>query len=193
MSYKRIEAALREGARLHAFRSGGGLRVVRVENKQRLVGYGEDGHIYESLRLAEKATNALCGARTSRLLTGSASSTDELDAWILQGHTFDAWADMDDIVVELVNQYYRPSPSDELLAEARSNGSAKWPYKDHVVLILDVCSHRQGPCCYRTESLTKGTASWVQSVTKTGRAKTLKEAIELAIAAPLIEQVQKAA
>lgn len=36
-----LEDPLMEGGRLHAFRSGGGLRVVRLEYGQKLRGYGE--------------------------------------------------------------------------------------------------------------------------------------------------------
>ena len=36
-----INKALKEGGRLHAFLSGSGLRVVRIEKNGKLKGYGE--------------------------------------------------------------------------------------------------------------------------------------------------------
>ena len=50
-----VEEALRKGKGLHAFLSGGGLRVVRIEDKGRgtLRGYGEHPHIDEAQRLDE--------------------------------------------------------------------------------------------------------------------------------------------
>ena len=55
-AYPNIEKALKDGARLHAFLSGGGLRVVRIEKKKdtetkdeddNLISYGE--HSYRCL------------------------------------------------------------------------------------------------------------------------------------------------
>lgn len=39
--YPHLEKALKDGAKIHCFRSGGGLRVVRVEKLGKLISYGE--------------------------------------------------------------------------------------------------------------------------------------------------------
>ena len=39
--YPNLEKALKNGAKIHIFRSGGGLRVVRVKKENKLISYGE--------------------------------------------------------------------------------------------------------------------------------------------------------
>jgi hypothetical protein len=93
-----LEKALRAGNTMHAFRSGGGLRVIRIEKGQRgaLKGYGEHPGVDEALQHAAEDYEA--GHRDyskvysskglyPHYLTGSSSSETELDAWIRQGLT----------------------------------------------------------------------------------------------------------
>jgi hypothetical protein len=62
-AYPNIEKALKDGARLHAFLSGGGLRVVRIEKKKdtetkdeddNLISYGEHPYFPGALAHAEQ-------------------------------------------------------------------------------------------------------------------------------------------
>ncbi|MCR4280639.1 MAG: hypothetical protein NUV82_04440, partial [Candidatus Komeilibacteria bacterium] len=103
-----LERALKEGGRLHAFRSGGGLRVVRIDRKDKCIGYGEHPHVEEALIHAN--SDYLAGQREyedtygvlyTHYLTGDSKATNILDAWILQGHTFDCWMDSDLISFQL--------------------------------------------------------------------------------------------
>jgi len=109
MEFKGISAALKCGCRLHAFRSGGGLMVVRIsETGEKLKGYGEHPHIDEALDYADE--DCLAGGRKytdvygkihPHYLTGTNEATSPLDAWIKRGRTFDAYCKDDEFVVEL--------------------------------------------------------------------------------------------
>ena len=110
---KILEGALRKGNCIHAFLSGGGLRVIRIEKNScngKLLGYGEHPEIDEALR--HVAEDFAAGGRPyhkvygpkgkyAHYLTGSSTTTGELDAWIRQGRTFDIRSEGDQIVVEL--------------------------------------------------------------------------------------------
>ena len=52
-SYPNLENALKEGANIRIFRSGGGLRVVRVEKEGKLISYGEYPYLSGALSHAE--------------------------------------------------------------------------------------------------------------------------------------------
>lgn len=109
MEFEGISQALFEGCRLHAFRSGGGLMVVRVsEADGKLRGYGEHPHIDEALDYADE--DYLAGGRKytdvygkihPHYLTGNSNAISPLDAWVKRGRTFDAFCDNDGFVVEL--------------------------------------------------------------------------------------------
>ena len=91
-----VEALLRDGAYLHAFRSGGGLRVVRVSTSANLLAYGEYPDIGEALAHAEEDARAggreyseVYGKIHDHYLTGSSSPASSLDWWVLRGRAFD--------------------------------------------------------------------------------------------------------
>ena len=99
-----IDKALEgKGVRLRGFRSGGGLRVVRVEQAQgkgeaKLLGYGEHydaeralKHCAEDLAAGGRPYEEVYGKKHTHYLTGSASASGPLDAWLLEGGTIDAW------------------------------------------------------------------------------------------------------
>lgn len=104
-----LEQALRAGNKMHVFRSGGGLRVVRLEDKnQWLSGYGEHPSFEEAIKHAEEDYKAGCreystvyGVLYDHYLTGSATPSSLLDEWILKGHTIDAWFENETYIVEL--------------------------------------------------------------------------------------------
>ena len=52
-SYPNLEKALKDGAKIHIFRSGGGLRIVRVEKKGKLISYGEHPYLSGAFSHAE--------------------------------------------------------------------------------------------------------------------------------------------
>lgn len=97
LSYSGVQQALDSVARLHTFRSGGGLRVVRLERDGTLVGYGEHPNIEDAMSHADE--DYLAGGRKYKqvygkiyphYLTGSSHASSILDSWISRGFTVDA-------------------------------------------------------------------------------------------------------
>lgn len=101
MNLPGLEQALRDGCKVHAFRSGGGLRVIRITTKDgQLKGYGEHPQVEDALSHANEDFLAggrpyqeVYGGSKPNYLTGSSEPTSPLDDWLLHGHTFDAWYD----------------------------------------------------------------------------------------------------
>ena len=92
-----LEHALRSGGKMHAFLSGGGLRVVRIEACGDLVAYGEHPVMSDALRIC--AEDFLCGGRKykdvygsveTHYLTGQSEPDGDLDALVRKSGTFDA-------------------------------------------------------------------------------------------------------
>jgi hypothetical protein len=99
-----LERALRGGHVIHAFRSGGGLRVVLIEKGRHgpLAGYGECPHISEALRqAAEDYPTGARGKLHSIPPAAATAPTSKLDAWVHAGRPFDARCEGDLFVVEL--------------------------------------------------------------------------------------------
>lgn len=91
-----IKKALSSGCKIHAFRSGGGLRVVRVEKNDKLLGYGEHPDILEAVKHADE--DYLAGGRDyhkvygkiyAHYMTGTTEASCDLDRIILKGSSFD--------------------------------------------------------------------------------------------------------
>ena len=101
--YAGIERALQKGLRLDVFRSGGGLRVVRLELKENygLKGYGEHYHLSYALRMASQ--NFLKGRKMlkSKYLTGTSQTENPLDSLVCQGYNLSGKKDGGDIRLEL--------------------------------------------------------------------------------------------
>ena len=208
MPLKHITRYLREGSRLHAFRSGGGLRVVRMEKDKRggkLIGYGEHPHIGEALKLANKTLAPLGRMpKKSVYLTGSQTSEDALDEWVLSGHTFDAWLEGEEIVVQLLNPYHSDHCPAPILEEALRKGSAEWHHRGGITKISGVscrCNggHKFGQkfdethWSYSLDTTRETTQPWSYTVAKTGRGKDFDEALKNALEAPQLEVEQKKA
>ncbi|HLC81324.1 MAG TPA: hypothetical protein VJH68_01585 [Candidatus Nanoarchaeia archaeon] len=98
-----IDQALQDRKILRAFRSGGGLRVVRIEDSRDgpLRGYGEDPNLMPALH--DASDDYLAGGREysevydklkPHYLTGTTQAEDRLDLWVLQGHKL--WAERKD-------------------------------------------------------------------------------------------------
>lgn len=96
-SYPNLEKALMDGAKIHVFRSGGGLRVVRVEKYEELISYGEHPYFSGALSHAEsdfgltyKQQYSGENAKHTNYLTGAYPvSYDVFDAYIFGGRTLD--------------------------------------------------------------------------------------------------------
>lgn len=204
MSLQNITRQLLKGNVLHAFRSGGGLRVIRIEESKRggkLVGYGEYPHVQEALVLANK-TLGLFGRipKKSVYWTGSSIPQDELDAWLLNGRTFDAFTEDGEIVVQLHQEHYRDPCPQPILEEALKSldGSALWHHRGGVIKIHNVTclcrdSHNFGGDFDKThwsfslEYIKELEKPFHYAVTKTGRGKDFDEALTDALEQPALE------
>ncbi len=108
MKLSHIEKALKKGSKMHGFRSGGGLRVIRIEGNGKLKGYGEHpnvedalSHANEDLSFGGRIYNAVYGVIKPHYLTGSSHTTSSLDEWLYVGNSFDAFVKGGEVVVEL--------------------------------------------------------------------------------------------
>lgn len=115
-----IDQALKSGCRLHSFRSGGGLRVVRLEKGKELVGYGEAPHVEDALQHAsddylagKRPAGEVYGKLYPHYLTGAAIATSNVDCWINRGNTLTGWAE-DGVLVCQLEGYGDPEYPEEI-------------------------------------------------------------------------------
>lgn len=96
--YNSICSVLAEKAsnHIHFFRSGGGLRVGRLERDNQLVGYGESYEFLSALILLEEDVKAggrryedVYGKLAPQYLTGVSEPSSNIDHWLLMGRSFD--------------------------------------------------------------------------------------------------------
>jgi len=191
-----IHKALREGDKMHAFSSGGGLRVVSFSN----IGYGEHPHIEEALKHLEE--DYLAGGRPYKkvygklyphYLTGASTTTSNLDCWIRQGNTFDCWQEGDEIILKLCG-YAEVHVPDEVSKKVKEillkvewedvNRGFKYQVEpfvfanDTVGISSKVIS---GP---------KGKDPFSYKMTKTGRGQNFWDAVKKSFEAPEVEVIK---
>jgi hypothetical protein len=197
-----LEGALRKGHVIHAFLSGGGLRVIRVEKERHgtLLGYGEHPSVVEALKHA--AEDFVAGgrpyadvyggptARYAHYLTGSPSSNSELDAWLRLGNTFDARAEGPEFVVELKGMHIVKTP-DETLERARANKGQPVVWRDRGYTYESVADSRGGVDT-RVLKIVEGRSgahgAWHYEIAKVGRAQSLTQAFMQALSASPVEE-----
>jgi len=195
-----LTKALRQGAKMHAFLSGGGLRVVRLEKRDKLVGYGEHPSIDDALSHA--AEDYLAGGRPyaevygglyPHYLTGSCETTSALDAWVRRGRTFDAHAAKDEIVVVLKGMGESRMPQ-EAWPEIKAGRSFRWKERGYT-LEARPCRFANGDLGASTVcvELAPGRDKYrsFYDIEQTGRAATLEEAFHAALEAEAIEVTEK--
>lgn len=119
---RHIEEALKAGCNLHVFRSGGGLRIAYIEDKNEdLKGYGEHPNLLEALEHLDE--DCAAGGRDykdvygedkihTHYLTGTHETDCKSDEVILQGGTMDVRHDGSDFIVELKNMEHHCTPRD---------------------------------------------------------------------------------
>jgi len=196
-----VENYLRRGTGVHAFRSGGGLRVVRIEGPDRgdLVGYGEHIHVEGAIRIA--AQDAVAGNRPydevygktePHYLTGAERPSSMLDDWILRGHTFDLHYDSeaDEYVAEFEGTEHVDAPK-EAREKAKRGETAQWSTRGR--------TYQTTACVFPNGD--KGTTStvinrlphqehrddWIYTAVRTGRALRLRDALEVGLKAEPVE------
>jgi hypothetical protein len=201
-----LTQALRGGHRAHAFRSGGGLRVVNVrpsdksegepESESELVAYGEHPHIEEAL--AHAAEDYLAGHRPYEEVygpmyphywTGASLATSNIDAWVLQGSTFDLWWDKDAVVCQL-GGWDRSRPPVELVAEViQTDQPVLWSARG-VTYRLKKQVFADGTLGHSMELASSDETvadPWMYRIAKTGRGLDVWQAIQAAFAAEPVE------
>jgi len=177
-----IEQALAQGCRMHAFMSGGGLRVVRIEKDDVLVGYGEHPHIEDALSHANEdwsrghmSYGDVYGKTKPQYLTGSTDTTSPLDAWIRKGSDFDSWREGDKVVVQLEGYADVRTPQD-IHDRVRTTGIAEqWEHPRGYVYYTKCTRFANGELGTSTEVLKfrdggarSGSDPWMYKITKTG-------------------------
>lgn len=202
----KLTEALLKGHFLHGFRSGGGLRVFRMEKggkDGKLIGYGEHPNAMEALSLlAEdlkvlgRAYKAVYGKLHPHYLTGSSTPQGELDSRILQGDSVDAYV-KDKQVVFVVAGYSEYHASQAILDEAKAQPDTPVRHENRgcvfsTVYHYDPVAGDRYPTGWSTSvvSLPQGMKHHRASMwrsTQTGTADTLFAAMERAFKAPEVE------
>lgn len=106
-SYDGIEALLRlKGTEFYGFRSGAGMRVVRIEHYGKLIAYGEHPYAEQALRILDDDSKAsrrkyddVYGKIEERHSEGSSEASSDFDLLMMRGIKLRATADGDDFVV----------------------------------------------------------------------------------------------
>lgn len=193
-----IDQLLKDGCRLHAFCSGGGLRVVRIEKDSKLKGYGEHPQVEDALSHANE--DYLAGGRPYKkvyggtkpyYLTGSSTSTSPLDQWLLQGHTFDAWQNGEGVVFQLKGLTDVKIPKEVRDSVMKSEQSATWKHRGYTYLsepswiIGELGIHTK--IIKSPKGKRSGSDPWMYRIAKTGYGKNFIEAMENAFEAEEVE------
>lgn len=207
-----LQSALAAGNVIHAFLSGGGLRVVRVEQARhgKLTGYGEHPQVDEALRHA--AEDFAAGGRPYHevygtfdldhpeggkkglypmYLTGDSNPTHALDAWMCQGHTFDAYLEGSEFCFELKGLEQSTTPRD-IVDRCSAGETIAWTDARGVSFECTPSRFPNGERCCSTRIVSKPDGmpdhrAWMYYSKRTGRGPTLEEAARLAFEAPMIE------
>lgn len=202
---RQTEALLACGGELHAFRSGGGLRVVSIRSGDDSF-YGEHPHVHEALRIL--ADDSLAGGRDyakvygsiePHYVTGASTPADELDLWILQGNTVDARVTGDGQIEVSLRGYQHATPSEDVLERCRAGETVTWEDSRGYVFVSSKCDGgvstqvmiNSVPPERNTDGKAPADAYMWRSV-QHGVATTFVEAVALALtAAPIEAQEEK--
>lgn len=185
MKFTAISAALQAGGRLHAFLSGGGLRVVRIDQGGKPLGYGEHPDVEEALSHLEEDTAAggrpygeVYGGSKPHYLTGSNSTSSDLDAWLRQGKKFDAWFEDGQFVFELRGMKQTEIPKDVVSRVVETGREETW--KDARGYTYKSGRSQGGGVTTKVDDMPVGGSNmraWMYDVTRICRAATLEEAM----------------
>lgn len=199
--YRVIEKALREGGQLHAFMSGGGLRVLRIEKGKRggkLIAYGEHPTVDEAFRIlgddfkaGGRDYNKVYGKIEEHYLTGQSMPEGELDAWIRKGSTFDARFTKGEFVFELTGLEDSRTP-DDTVKRCTAGETVKWTDERGVTYECSPSRFPNGEACCSTRIVSrpkgmKEHRAWMYYATRTGKGLTLEAAIDAAFKAAYVE------
>jgi hypothetical protein len=200
MKLEHIHKAFVSGCKLHAFLSGGGLRVVRIEKNGTLKGYGEHPHIEEALAHADEDYAA--GGRKykdvygedkihTHYLTGSSTTSSTLDSWVHQGRTFDVWQENESVVVQLQGYKQLEHPED-LEKKVLKDGKSRQFEQRGLIYEMSAMCFASGSPGISTKVVggresKNGADPWMWKITKTGKGKDFWAALEKAFKAESVE------
>lgn len=195
-----IAAALATGCKLRAFLSGGGLRVIRLERKDTLKGYGEHPDVSEALVHASddylaggRPYDEVYGKEHPHYLTGSSSSASNVDAWVRQGRTFDAWQEDEDVVFQLKGYSYMDVP-DDVIERVKEGETVNWRKRGYTMESSpSQFGNGEWACSTKLIKSPKGrdgSDSYMYQITKTGRGTDFWKAMLAAFEAPEVEVTQ---
>lgn len=199
-----VEDSLGQGFRLHAFLSGAGLRCVSLSRNGKQRAYGEHPHIDQALSLLEQDVlpggqtyEHVYGGKNPHYLTGSSLSTSNIDYWVRRGNTIDVWRDEGDFVCSLEGYEH-----DERMPEwvrqwtCARPGQPMWYGDDRGFLRKCIFLRHlfpNGEDGHELEIIQKPkekSDSYFYKIIKTGRGKTVWEAIIAALKAPSRELIK---
>ncbi len=198
MEIRSLEEALRDGCRLHGFRSGGGLRVIRVEDqKGALRGYGEHPHVEEALAHANEDLIAggrpykeVYGKSETHYLTGSCDASSDLDRWLLRGKDIDAFTEGREFVVQLRGLETFELPEMVRVLTLRSGRATRYHDRGIMYIARPSFFPNGEPCVSTTAILPLAQLTkdpWFYRVQKTGKADSLVNAMDFALRAEPVE------
>lgn len=194
----RIEPALKEGGgRLHAFLSGGGLRVVRVDDGK-IDAYGEHPTLDEAFRILVDDYEAggrpygdVYGKVEDHYLTGQSQPVNELDAWVRRGSTFDATYADGRFQFEMrgFGEFHTPQDTVE---RCTAGETIEWTTGRGVTYRCSPSRFPNGEKCCSTQAVKippnmAHHRVWMWRSKRTGWGNTLQEAIACALVAPSVE------
>ncbi len=187
-----IETALRAGGRLHGFRSGGGLRVISIQEQDKLRGYGEHPRVDDALLHANedflaggRPYNEVYGKTKLHYLTGSQSFTSPLDLWILRGRTIDAYFEGKQVFVELKALSENTEVPKRVVNYIKRTGKpVLWMSRGHWY-DTEPSEFPNGEPCLSTMCLDKD--AWFYHMVKTGKGRNFSRALENAFRTKPVE------
>jgi hypothetical protein len=196
MELTHLDTALKNGATLHGFRSGGGLRVFRVNSADdENIGYGEHpaaldalAHVNLWLEQEPKPTyKEFYGGKFPHYLTGSTHSSDALDEWMKQGQTVDAHCTPEGVVVLLHGYTHADLPQSVKDAADAAGGPVEWENRGYKFEVTPIRFANNDPghsvkTVFVPEGKRQVDATFYK-VVKTGVGATFLEAVDAAFAA----------
>jgi len=177
-----ITAALQGEAKLHGFRSGGGLRVLRLGGF-----YGEAPTFEGALALLADDIRAggrdyaeVYGKLVPHYLTGDCAASSPVDQVLLRGCCVDAWRESAEVVATLGGHEELQVPAD-VAARAEAGERVEWEARGRRY----VSTFGYGGTVTRGPDGDSDAFLW--STLRTGRGATLAQALAAAQAAPAVE------
>ncbi len=156
---------VRPGVKLHGFRSGGGLRALRLEEEGRLIAYGEGPTFEGALAILEEEAEVgprpygeVYGEIHPLYYTGQSTPSSEQDLILLQGGNVDAEASAEGVRVVFSISKERTYPPD-LGARAR-NGEVLQVTIDRVLCEFGPITFANGTQGYCVKPLGKPPSDW---------------------------------